>query len=131
MLLTGFDGRNHDHALHSVTFGPDGRWYFSQGNAGAHFTDRGGKTFRIGSAYNPVPDGGAQPVFGFAPLSYAGAKSDDGHVYVGGFSARMQPDGTGVEILGYNFRNSYEQTVTSFGDIFHNDNDDPPACRTS
>ncbi len=131
VLLTGFDGRNHDHALHSVTFGPDGRWYFSQGNAGAFFTDRGGKTFRIGSAYDPVPDGGAQPVYGPRPSSYAGAPSDDGHVYVGGFSARMQPDGTGVEILGFNFRNSYEQTVTSFGDIFHNDNDDPPACRTT
>jgi putative membrane-bound dehydrogenase-like protein len=131
VLLSGFDGRNHDHALHSVTFGPDGRWYFSQGNAGAFFTDRGGKTFRVGSTYDPVPDGGAQPVFGNRPISYAGAKSDDGHVYVGGFSARMQPDGTGVEILGFNFRNSYEQTVTSFGDIFHNDNDDPPACRTS
>jgi putative membrane-bound dehydrogenase-like protein len=131
VLLTGFDGRNHDHALHSVTFGPDGRWYFSQGNAGANFTDRGGRTFRVGSAYNPVPDGGAQPVFGNPPLSYAGARSDDGHVYVGGFSARMQPDGTGVEILGFNFRNSYEQTITSFGDIFHNDNDDPPACRTT
>jgi putative membrane-bound dehydrogenase-like protein len=131
VLLTGFDGRNHDHALHSVTFGPDGRWYFSQGNAGAHFTDRGGKTFRVGSTYNPVPDGGAQPVFGSPPLSYAGAKSDDGHVYVGGFSARMQSNGMGVEILGFNFRNSYEQTVTSFGDIFHNDNDDPPACRTT
>jgi putative membrane-bound dehydrogenase-like protein len=131
VLLTGFDGRNHDHALHSVTFGPDGRWYFSQGNAGAFFTDRGGKTFRVGSVYNPVPDGGAQPVFGFSPPNFAGAKSDDGHVYVGGFSARMQADGTGVEILGFNFRNSYEQTVTSFGDIFHNDNDDPPACRTT
>jgi hypothetical protein len=110
VLLTGFDGRNHDHALHSVTFGPDGRWYFSQGNAGAHFTDRGGKTFRVGSAYNPVPDGGAMPVFGSAPPTYAGAKSDDGHVYVGGFSARMLSNGTGVEILGFNFRNSYEQT---------------------
>src|SRR5688572_27184033 len=131
VLLTGFDGRNHDHALHSVTFGPDGRWYFSQGNAGAFFTDRGGKTFRIGSAYDPVPDGGAQPVYGPRPSSYAGARSDDGHVYVGGFSARMQSDGTGVEILGFNFRNSYEQTITSFGDIFHNDNDDPPACRTT
>ena len=131
VLLTGFDGRNHDHALHSVTFGPDGRWYFSQGNAGAFFTDRGGKTFRVGSAYDPVPDGGAQPVFGPRPSSYSGAKSDDGHVYVGGFSARMQPDGTGVEILGFNFRNSYEQTITSVGDIFHNDNDDPPACRTT
>ncbi len=131
VLLSGFDGRNHDHALHSVTFGPDGRWYFSQGNAGAQFTDRSGRTFRVGSAYNPVPDGGAQPVFGSPPASYAGARSDDGHVYVGGFSARMQPDGTGVEILGFNFRNSYEQTITSFGDIFHNDNDDPPACRTT
>jgi len=131
VLLTGFDGRNHDHALHSVTFGPDGRWYFSQGNAGAHFTDRGGKTFRVGSAYSPVPDGGAMPVFGSPPPSYAGAKSDDGHVYVGGFSARMLSNATGVEILGFNFRNSYEQTVTSFGDIFHNDNDDPPACRTT
>jgi putative membrane-bound dehydrogenase-like protein len=130
VLLTGFDGRNHDHALHSVTFGPDGRWYFSQGNAGAFFTDRGGKTFRIGSPYNPL-ESGATPVFGFTPGNYAGARSDDGHVYVGGFSARMQPDGTGVEILGFNFRNSYEQTVTSFGDIFHNDNDDPPACRTT
>jgi putative membrane-bound dehydrogenase-like protein len=131
VLLSGFDGRNHDHALHSVTFGPDGRWYFSQGNAGAHFTDRGGKTFRVGSTYDPVPDGGAQRVFGFNPPSYSGAKSDDGHVYVGGFSARMQANGTGVEILGFNFRNSYEQTITSFGDIFHNDNDDPPACRTT
>jgi putative membrane-bound dehydrogenase-like protein len=131
VLLTGFDGRNHDHALHSVTFGPDGRWYFSQGNAGANFTDRSGRTFRIGSAYDPVPDGGAQAVFGTPPRSYSGALSDDGHVYVGGFSARMSADGTGVEILGFNFRNSYEQTVTSFGDIFHNDNDDPPACRTT
>jgi putative membrane-bound dehydrogenase-like protein len=131
VLLNGFDGRNHDHALHSVTFGPDGRWYFSQGNAGAHFTDRSGKTFRVGSPYNPVPDGGAQPVSGYSPLTYSGAQSDDGHVYVGGFSARMQADGTGVEIIGFNFRNSYEQTVTSFGDIFHNDNDDPPACRTT
>jgi putative membrane-bound dehydrogenase-like protein len=131
VLLSGFDGRNHDHALHSVTFGPDGRWYFSQGNAGAHFTDRSGKTFRVGSNYNPVPDGGAQPVFGHSPLAYSGAKSDDGHVYVGGFSARMHANGMGVEILGFNFRNSYEQTVTSFGDIFHNDNDDPPACRTT
>jgi putative membrane-bound dehydrogenase-like protein len=131
VLLTGFDGRNHDHALHSVTFGPDGRWYFSQGNAGAFFTDRSGRTFRIGSAYDPVPDGGAQPVYGKRPPDYSGARSDDGHVYVGGFSARMQPDGRNVEIIGFNFRNSYEQTVTSFGDIFHNDNDDPPACRTT
>jgi putative membrane-bound dehydrogenase-like protein len=128
VLLNGFDGRNHDHALHSVTFGPDGRWYFSQGNAGAMFTDRGGKTFRIGSVYTANENG---PVYGYTPSAFAGARSDDGHVYVGGFAARMQPDGTGVEIVGFNFRNSYEQTITSYGDIFLNDNDDPPACRTS
>lgn len=130
VLLTGFDGRNHDHALHSVTVGPDGRWYFSAGNAGAHFTDRSGKTFRIGSVYNPM-ESGATAVFGNRPITYAGARSDDGHVYVGGFAARMRPDATGVEIIGFNFRNSYEQAITSLGDVFQNDNDDPPACRTS
>src|SRR5437764_1036704 len=57
------------------------------------------------------------------------APSDDGHVYVGGFAVRMNPDGTHAEVIGYGFRNSYEQCVTSFGDVFQNDNDDTPACR--
>ncbi len=127
ILLTGFNGANHDHSLHSVTVGPDGLWYWNSGNTGGFFTDRSGRTFRIGSAYTwDVATPG-----GHSPMSYAGTKSDDGHVYVGGFAARMQPDGTHVEIIGYNFRNSYEQTVTSFGDVFQNDNDDPPASRTS
>jgi putative membrane-bound dehydrogenase-like protein len=131
VLLTGFNGRNHDHSLHSVTFGPDGLLYFSQGNCGALFTDRSNQTFRVGSPYDPVNSGGAGAVFGWRPPEIAGAKSDDGHVYVGGFTVRMQPDGTKVEIIGQNYRNSYEQAITSFGDIFQNDNDDPPACRTS
>jgi putative membrane-bound dehydrogenase-like protein len=130
VLLTGFNGRNHDHSLHSVTFGPDGRWYFNHGNAGAMFTDRSGRTFRSGSIYNPLRDGGT-PMFAWKSIDIAGAKSDDGHVYTGGFAVRMKPDGTNVEIIGYNFRNSYEQTITSFGDVFQNDNDDPPACRTA
>lgn len=130
VLLTGFNGANHDHALHSVTFGPDGWWYFNHGNSGALFTDRSGRTFRIGSVYDPLGSG-ATPLFGWNPLDIAGARSDDGHVYVGGFAARMRPDGTDVQVIGFNFRNSYEQTVTSFGDVFQNDNDDPPACRTA
>ena len=65
------------------------------------------------------------------PALHAGKPSDDGHVYVGGFTARMNPDGTNVEIIGHNYRNSYEQSVTSLGDVFQNDNDDPPACRVS
>ena len=48
----------------------------------------------------------------------------------GGFAMR-NPDGTQVRIIGHGFRNSYEHTVTSFGDVFQNDNDDPPACRTT
>ncbi|MEM6280360.1 MAG: PVC-type heme-binding CxxCH protein, partial [Verrucomicrobiota bacterium] len=47
VLLTGFNGQNHDHSLHSVTVGPDGKWYFNQGNCGAKFTDKSGKTFSI------------------------------------------------------------------------------------
>ncbi len=130
VLLTGFNGQNHDHSLHSVTFGPDGLWYFNQGNCGAYFTDRSGKTFRVGSAYDPRSSG-STPIFGWKPQDIAGAKSDDGHVYTGGFAMRMNPNGTNVEVIGFNFRNSYEQTITSFGDVFNNDNDDPPACRTT
>lgn len=131
VLLTGFNGRNHDHSLHSVTFGPDGLWYFNHGNSGALFTDRSGQTFRVGHVYDPVRSGGGTPMFGWTPPEVAGARSDDGHVYVGGFSMRMHSDGTRVEVIGHNYRNSYEQVVTSFGDLFQNDNDDSGSCRTS
>jgi putative membrane-bound dehydrogenase-like protein len=117
VLLTGFNGRQHDHSLHSVTAGPDGQWYFNQGNTGAEFTDRSGKTFRMGSPYQLQ--------------NIAGMKSDDGHVWIGGFSVRMSPDGTNVNIIGHNYRNSYEQALTSYGDLFQSDNDDPPACRVT
>jgi len=129
VLLTGFQGVNHDHSLHSVTVGPGGKWVFNAGNTGAMFTDRSGKTFRSFGSYRPKPVGPF--TFPHDPAEHAGKPSDDGHVYVGGFTARMNPDGTGVEIIGHNYRNSYEQSVTSLGDIFQNDNDDPPACRVS
>jgi putative membrane-bound dehydrogenase-like protein len=129
VLLTGFQGINHDHSLHSVTVGPDGKWIFNAGNTGAMFTDKSGKTFRIFGSYRPNPVGPFE--FPHDPAEHAGKPSDDGHVYVGGFTARMNPDGTNVEIIGHNYRNSYEQSVTSLGDVFQNDNDDPPACRVS
>ena len=128
-LLEGFSGINHDHSLHSVTVGPNGKWYFNQGNCGALFTDKSGKTFRIASPYNPGVIGPYE--YPFDVKDVAGKPSDDGHVYVGGFTARMNPDGTDVEIIGYNYRNSYEQSVNSMGDVFQNDNDDPPACRVT
>ena len=129
VLLTGFQGINHDHSLHSVTVGPDGKWVWNAGNMGAMFTDRSGKTFRIFSAYRANPVGPFKNPHDPAP--YAGKPSDDGHVYIGGFTARMNADGTNVEVIGHNYRNSYEQSVTSLGDVFQNDNDDPPACRVS
>ncbi|MEO0415325.1 MAG: PVC-type heme-binding CxxCH protein, partial [Verrucomicrobiota bacterium] len=130
ILLTGFGGNDHDHSLHAVTTGPNGQWYFNSGNAGTHIVeDKDGWTLRVGSVYNggspsvtdPGPNQGNQP----------GLKSDDGHVYVGSVALRMNPDGTGLRPIGHNMRNSYEETVTSFGDVFQNDNDDPPACRTT
>ena len=129
ILLSGFSGINHDHSLHSVTVGPNGKWYFNSGNCGALFTDKSGKTFRIGSPYNPKPIGPFQ--FPINPNEIAGQKSDDGHIYVGGFTVRMNKDGSNVEIIGHNYRNSYEQSITSFGDVFQSDNDDPPASRVS
>jgi len=129
VLLTGFQGKNHDHSLHSVTVGPDSKWYFNSGNTGAKFTDADGNTWRIGGAYRPKPIGPFPNPHDYE--SFAGKPSDDGHVYVGGFTVRMDPDATDVEIIGHNYRNSYEQSITSFGDVFQNDNDDPPACRVS
>ncbi len=131
VVMTGFNGRKHDHSLHSVTAGPDGRWYWSAGNCGAVFTDKSGKTFRVGSAYDPYYGRGTPGDLGWNPREIAGTKSDDGHVHIGGFAARMNPDGSKVEIIGENFRNSYEQVVNSFGEVFQNDNDDPPACRNT
>jgi len=129
VLLTGFQGINHDHSLHSVTVGPDGKWLFNSGNMGARVTDRSGRTFTSIGPYRADPIGPWR--WPHDPSKWAGARSDDGHVYVGGFLARMNPDGTHVEIIGHNFRNSYEQSITSLGDVFHSDNDDPPACRVS
>lgn len=124
-ILSGFNGKNHDHSLHAVVAGPDGKWYFNQGNCGAHFKTGDGDEFLIGGPYN----GGEHPVANSHAI--AGKKSSDGKVWVGGFAAKMNPDGTEVRIIGHGFRNSYEHTVSSFGDVFQNDNDDPPACRTT
>ena len=129
VLLTGFMGVNHDHSLHSVTVGPDGKWVFNSGNCGGMFTDKSGKTFRIFGSYRPGMVGPFKNPHN--PADFAGKPSDDGHVYVGGFTVRMNPDGTNAEIIGSNYRNSYEQSVTSLGDVFQNDNDDPPAARVA
>jgi len=125
ILLTGFGGKDHDHGLHSVVGGPDGRWYFNAGNAGPHIVkDKSGWTLRAGSFYN----GGSPHAKGNTP----GLVSDDGRVYVGGLAMSVKPDGTDLRVESHNFRNCYEIAVNSFGDIFGTDNDDQVAsCRTT
>ena len=50
VFLTGFGGFDHDHGLHAMVAGPDGKYYFNAGNAGPHIvTDKSGWTLRSGS----------------------------------------------------------------------------------
>lgn len=125
ILLTGFGGFDHDHGLHSVVGGPDGRWYLNAGNAGPHVVkDRSGWTLRAGSWYT-----GGTP---YNLENTPGVKSDDGRIYVGGLAVSINPDGTGMRIYAHNFRNNYEICLDSFGNMYQNDNDDQVvACRTT
>ena len=103
VLLTGFGGIDHDHGVHAVVFGPDGRYYFNQGNTGLDVTDKSGtRVFTQGTGANTRPGNG----------------------YYEGVALRMNGDGTGLEVIGQNFRNPYEIAVDSFGNVFQTDNDD-------
>lgn len=117
VFLTGFGGYDHDHGLHALIGGPDGKFYFNVGNAGPHIvTDNAGWTLRSGSLYK----GGSPENKSNRP----GLVSDDGRKWTGGLALRMNPDGTGLRVLGHNFRNSYELTLDSYGNMWQNDNDD-------
>ncbi|GEO09675.1 PVC-type heme-binding CxxCH protein [Segetibacter aerophilus] len=125
ILLTGFGGKDHDHSLHAVFAGPDGNWYFNAGNSGPHVvTDKAGWTLRAGS----LAVGGSP----YAKENQGNLKSDDGKVWVGGVALRINPDGTGLKVMGHNFRNSYEIIPDSYGNLWQNDNDDQVVtCRTT
>jgi putative membrane-bound dehydrogenase-like protein len=43
IFYTNVGGEQHDHAVHSFTFGPDGKLYFNYGNAGEQLMDKDGK----------------------------------------------------------------------------------------
>ena len=125
IFLTGFGGLDHDHSLHAVVTGPDGNWYFNTGNAGPHVVqDKSGWTLRSGSIYT-----GGSP---YNSINEGNMKSDDGKIWVGGLALRINPDGTGLKVMGHNFRNSYESIIDSYGNLWQNDNDDQVvACRVS
>lgn len=114
ILLTGFGGFDHDHGLHSVVGGLDGRWYFNVGNMGPHdVTDKSGWRLHSGSCYVYGNNGNT-----------GNRRSDDGRVWTGGIALRVDPDGKNLEPLAHNFRNSYETPIDSFGNVWQSDNDD-------
>ena len=101
----------HDHAIHAVMFGPDGRLYFNFGNFNAELRRADGTlvTDRFGQ---PV-DGSRKP-------------------YMDGMVIRCETDFSEVEVLGYNFRNNWEVTVDSYGSMWQSDNDNgSSSCRVN
>ncbi len=118
ILAEGFHGNSHDHALHQVVPGPSGKWYFNHGNIGADVTMADGRKIHASSYYSQNPES-------------IGKKSFDGRLYVGGFGLRMNPDGSGAEIIFQNTRNAHAMLVTSFGDVLQADNDDPAHSRAA
>lgn len=97
-FLTGFGGFDHDHGVHGINIGPDGKLYFTVGDAGVtglQSSDKKGPVFKSNQT-----DCRAGTVW------------------------RCDMDGKNVELIAHNFRNNYECCVDSFGEIWLSDNDD-------
>jgi putative membrane-bound dehydrogenase-like protein len=103
VLFSHIGGEQHDHAIHSFTFGPDGKLYFNFGNAGERLFDKAGK---------PLKDRWGREV------------NNSGKPYRQGMVFRINPDGSDLEVLAHNFRNNYEAAIDSYGTIWQSDNDD-------
>jgi putative membrane-bound dehydrogenase-like protein len=103
VMFTGIKGTQHDHGIHSFTFGPDGRLYFNFGNAGEELHN---------------PDGSI--VIDIAGNEVRAARKP----YQEGMAFRCELDGSKVDTLGWNFRNNWELCVDSFGTVWQSDNDD-------
>jgi putative membrane-bound dehydrogenase-like protein len=103
-FLTGFRGFDHDHGVHGLSIGPDGKLYFTVGDAGV---------------------GGLQSSDG------KGRKwtSNDTDCRAGTVW-RCDMDGTNLELIAHNFRNNYECCVNSFGEVWLSDNDDDGNMQT-
>lgn len=103
VLFTGIQGTQHDHGIHSFTFGADGRLYFNFGNAGKTLCNPDGSTV----------------------VDVAGNKVNDSRrPYQEGMAFRCELDGSNVDTFGWNFRNNWELCVDSFGAVWQSDNDD-------
>jgi putative membrane-bound dehydrogenase-like protein len=98
-LLTGFGGYDHDHGVHGMVFGPDGKLYFTQGDAVSR----------------------TKPGWQFEVDDRSGRRVANNQL---GSTLRANRDGTRFELLADRHRNPYETSLTSFGEVFTSDNDD-------
>ena len=113
----------HDHALHSFQFGPDGRLYFNFGDATHELRDADNEVIVDIHGY-PVAAAAGFLRSGRQPGVYAKEQ------FMGGMALRCELDGSNVEVLGHNFRNNWEVTADSFGSLWQSDNDNgSSSCR--
>ena len=101
ILFQGIEGDQHDHGAHAVVFGPDGKLYFNLGNEGKQLKDKNGNFVK----------------------NIDGREINEKN-FKQGLVFRCEMDGTNVEVLGQNFRNSFEVAVDSYGTLWQTDNDD-------
>ncbi len=101
ILFQGIAGIQHDHGAHAMVFGPDGKMYFNMGNEGHQLKDKNGNFVK----------------------NIDGREINEKN-FKQGLAFRCDLDGSNVEVLGQNFRNSFELAVDSFGTIWQTDNDD-------
>jgi putative membrane-bound dehydrogenase-like protein len=99
VILTGFGGVDHDHAIHGIMAGPDGLIYMTVGDGGLDVTDKSGNRIVAGKASK-------KPTFDAATV------------------LRCDLNGNHLELLAEGMRNPYEPTINSFGTVFGSDNDD-------
>src|SRR5437870_2383612 len=117
LLFTGISGKDHDHGVHAFVFGPDGKLYFNMGNEGKQLYYPVNKQLPLHGAIDKVE---MKPVIDLA----GNEVNNRGKPYRMGMVFRCNSDGSGVETLGWNFRNNYEVAVDSFGTLWQSDNDD-------
>ncbi|MBA4188205.1 MAG: hypothetical protein C0467_09340 [Planctomycetaceae bacterium] len=97
-FLTGIGGFDHDHGVHGINIGPDGKLYFTIGDSGPN---------------------GLQSADKKGPIWKSNTTDcQKGTVW------RVDQDGTNLELIAHNFRNNYECCVDSFGEVWLSDNDD-------
>ena len=101
-LFTGISGVDHDHGVHAIVFGPDGKLYFNFGNEG--------KQLRMAN--------------GELAKDLRGTTVEEGKSHRQGMIFRCNADGSELEIMGHNFRNNFEVAVDAYGRMWQSDNDD-------